>query len=267
MTVRDFCNSISLICSRTFRICSRAAHRWVSCGDQLYLTIVLMRVRFAGLCVRSKLPIIGAFALSACATAMGPPGKPQASLDSENALCSRYALNRELVYAQCMLNFGNTVRLSDGRILEPQQYTYAPPPNPALLYPAPPAPSYPAPERLPEAAQPASAAVRFRNVVLENQEGIFKAAHPSSKLDNASSDIIRSDNSGAVIVDNLFWHGPSGRTFQTMLQFTIYYDTQGNISSADMKIAESGNPLFSAFEGLNITKEVALSYFSSKLLR
>jgi hypothetical protein len=40
----------------------------------------------------------------------------------------------EIVYAQCMVSFGNTVHLPDGRTFEPPQYAYAAPP---LYYPSP----------------------------------------------------------------------------------------------------------------------------------
>jgi hypothetical protein len=84
---------------------------------------------------RSALAVIGLLMIEACTSAEGPPGKSQAKLDFENNLCSRSAsrasllANIESMYAQCMLNFGNTVHLADGRTLEPRQYAYALPPT------------------------------------------------------------------------------------------------------------------------------------------
>ena len=110
----------------------------------------------------------GLLMLGGCASAFGPPGKSQMRLNSENATCSRRAQNSEFVYAECMLNFGNTVRLSDGRIFEPQHHqpvrapSYQPPPPMAYQPPAsepptyqtPPSPAYEPPPYQPSAAPP-----------------------------------------------------------------------------------------------------------------
>ena len=69
--------------------------------------------------------------LAACATATGPPGKSQFQLDSEGAMCrtratlqTRYIKDIELAWAQCMINYGNTVHLTDGRTFAPPNYGY-----------------------------------------------------------------------------------------------------------------------------------------------
>ena len=61
------------------------------------------------------------------------------------------------------------------------------------------------------------------------------------------------------------WRGPSGKSFQTVLRFTLAFDSQGSINSVAMDVQESGKSFFAAFEGLNLSKEAALSYFSHKL--
>lgn len=98
---------------------------------------------------QSTFVLIGLLALDACATATGPPGKPQAQLDYENNFCSirasrmyRFA-DVNLAYAQCMVGFGNTVRLPDGRTVEPH-YVYAAP-SPQYYQP----PQYTPPEAVP----------------------------------------------------------------------------------------------------------------------
>jgi hypothetical protein len=99
---------------------------------------------------------LGLLAFTACATAEGPPGKSQVQLNFENNLCSMRAargyrfMATEAVYAQCMLGFGNTVHLPDGRTFEPR-YAYAPP-LPQQPYVPPPSPQIASPET-PEAAQ------------------------------------------------------------------------------------------------------------------
>jgi hypothetical protein len=80
---------------------------------------------------RAAAALLGLLTVSACATAEGPPGKSQARLNYENNICSMRAsrsyrfMATETVYTQCMVSFGNTVHLPDGRTFEPQ-YAYLP---------------------------------------------------------------------------------------------------------------------------------------------
>jgi hypothetical protein len=84
-------------------------------------------VRRSGLNIAHTCPtlflITGLLILSSCAavTSEGPPGKSQAQLNYENALCAARTSSVEIPYAQCMLHFGNTVHLPDGRTLTPSQ--------------------------------------------------------------------------------------------------------------------------------------------------
>jgi hypothetical protein len=160
---------------------------------------------------------------------------------------------------------GYDVQLSNGTVWPgAPQYTYIPQPYQGYVPPSyTPSPSIP--EKSEASTPAASAAVRFQTIVQQNQEAIFEAAHPTGHLDSASATVVRSDWGTAVIVDDIDWRGPSGKNFQTALRFTLSYNADVVIESVSMEVTESGNPLFLAFEGLNLTKEFALSRFSNRL--
>jgi hypothetical protein len=137
------------------------------------------------------------------------------------------------------------------------------PPETATPTPSPsPSPSPPA------SNQSASGAAHFRNVVQEYQAGLFRVTHPDPSNVRYDSTVVidQSSAANAVITDTTNWKGSSGRDFQTILRFEIEYDNGGTINSVHMEATDYGNPRFGAFQGLNLTKTIALSYLSGNLV-
>jgi len=224
--------------------------------------------------LRTAAALVGLLALEACApydtvTTIGPPGRSQAQHDFDANSCNvrtAYSPDHTRAYEQCMHVLGYDVQLSNGTTWPgAPQYTYIPQPYQGYAPPSyTPSPSIP--EKSEESRPAASAAVRFQTIVQQNQEAIFEAAHPTGHLDSESATIVRSDLGSAVIVNDINWRGRlSGRNYQTALSFTLSYNTDGVIESVSMEVTESGDPPVLAFEGLNLTKEFALSRFSNRL--
>src|ERR1700679_640473 len=76
--------------------------------------------------------------LAACATTnvTAPTGKSQARLEAESHLCDQKASHTitgplsEQMYANCMVGFGNSVRMPNGTVLYPQQRAFVAPVTP-----------------------------------------------------------------------------------------------------------------------------------------
>jgi hypothetical protein len=222
--------------------------------------------------------LVGLLTLGACvgAESYGPPGKSQARLNIENDICSRMAARfggDQMAYAQCSLRFGNTVKLPNGEVLEPQ-YTYPPPRVPYIPRRSPiPEVTPPPPEQWEDGRQPsppppdniAPSVARFANIIEQYQFEIFKAAHPSGKLINGSVRTVQDVGEQATVVDDISWEGTfSGKSYTTTLQFTLR--SHGNtLDSASMAVSETNNPFPQAFLGTAISKVAALKYISSRL--
>jgi hypothetical protein len=222
--------------------------------------------------------VVAMLTLEACATAEAPPGKSQSALMFESNLCSRVASRRltdfEAVYAQCMLNHGNTVRLSDGRVLEPyiptpqydRQTIYAPPRSESsepeqrteLEQPSHPEQQQARPE------EPAHAIANFQNTLNQYRELILKVAHPLGELDSESSSV-QPEYDGAVIIYTMHWHGALKQTpYVTKLRFTIRYNDPSNIDTVTISV-ESTTGIAPPFFGTTILKNVALNSLSDRL--
>jgi hypothetical protein len=120
-------------------------------------------------------------------------------------------------------------------------------------------------EPLPKIASGGPVAARFRNVLDSHQKLLLLAAHPTGVINESNVTIQQAGNHNATLVDDISWHGPSGKHFRTIFTFTLTYNVQNTIDNVDMRVEETNNPFPPAFLAVSIAKQAILHYASDKV--